>query len=100
MRVKITGTTDPERKIHAIKGLRAATGLGLRDAKYIIDDVFSGVATVVEVPNLDATNTLREYNLVFELFEPIVKDAVINALARMPLHLTVADVLAVLGAVA
>ena len=100
MKIKLTGTTDPERKIHAIKGLRAATGLGLRDAKYICDDVFNGLPTVVELPDAKALDALKEANFEFTYVEPDPKELALAALRRLPLWMTVADVLAVVDALA
>jgi hypothetical protein len=99
MKIRITGTTEPDRKIHAIKGIRAATGLSLKDAKYVADGVFAGEPTVVEVLDHASTNVLRAHSLTFELVELVVKDVVIDALKRMPIWITVGDVLAVLDAV-
>jgi hypothetical protein len=47
MRVVITDVLG-NRKITAIKAVRAATGLGLREAKEVIDTAISGVPSVLE----------------------------------------------------
>lgn len=42
MKVKITGLVDPNKKIQAIKCLRAHTGYGLKESKDIVDAVALG----------------------------------------------------------
>jgi hypothetical protein len=51
MKIKLTGTLDPERKIHAIKGLRAATELGPRRPQRVDE--------VLDVAMADARRTGR-----------------------------------------
>lgn len=51
MQVKLTGLLDPNKKIAAIKCLRAATSYSLRDAKAAVDSVALGnIVTVDTVP--------------------------------------------------
>lgn len=49
MDILITNLTEPLSRIAAIKELRSVTGLGLKEAKDIIDDVGAGLATRVTV---------------------------------------------------
>lgn len=60
--ITLTECTDPERKIGAIKELRAATGLGLKDSKDIVDALTGGEPQTVAVYN-DAS--LKQLATVF-----------------------------------
>lgn len=55
MRIILTDI-DPNKKITAIKTVRAATGLGLKEAKECIDTVISGVPSILE--NMTYNNLL------------------------------------------
>jgi hypothetical protein len=66
MRIILTDV-DPNRKITAIKAVRAATGLGLREAKECIDTVISGVPSVLE--NMTGKN-LMDFRVAGMLCHP------------------------------
>lgn len=56
MKVTITGV-DAGYRISAIKGLRMATGMGLKEAKEIIDDVYAGKTVKLEVSSVEPLDT-------------------------------------------
>ncbi|MGZ6587882.1 MAG: ribosomal protein L7/L12 [Solirubrobacteraceae bacterium] len=97
MKVVIQGINE-QKKIHAIKNLRAATGMSLKDAKDVIDDVSAGRERTVEsssAPRVDAL--LSEGYISFRVAQsPFVIDDFIGALSRFPAAMTVGDLCAVL----
>jgi hypothetical protein len=107
MRVRIL-SCDTERPIHGIKGIRWATGLGLREAKAVIDRVrFDGEQPEIEIGDYHALVELEHYYGLklmrlgsSEPREEVHSDRLIrNAIAKMPQHLSVSEVLSVLDAV-
>lgn len=101
MQVIITGITDPDRPILAIKGVRMVTGLGLREAKAVVDSVRDGLPQSITVPSAlpesssrpgaRVEDVLREHGLMFVMAND--GHITISALRKMPRHLTVQDVL-------
>lgn len=90
---------DEQKKIHAIKCLRAATGLGLKDAKYVIDEVAFGREQKVELLYPHSVETLDEGYI---RWRPVLPDFVladfVEWLDRYPVDMTVGNVLSVLRA--
>ena len=105
MKVKLVKPHNPAKHIHAIKNLRVATGLGLKDAKFIADDVrgslrpgvntisplpadyVGGIPTVIDVPEsaLGALTEVYETELVEDpplgVDPALVTDFVLDVLA-------------------
>lgn len=94
MQLLITGV-NTERPIYSIKAVRAATGLGLREAKTVVDQVRGGgTATItVPVPTDETFAMLADHGVTFVALD--TQHVVLHALRAMPSHLTVADLLAV-----
>jgi hypothetical protein len=95
MKVLITGFTDGK-KIQAIKGIREATGMGLKEAKDIADHVSAGTVTEITIDR-DRLVVLHEHGVVYS--KSNVRLALIDlieALEHYPRHLTVEDLLVVL----
>jgi len=86
MKVIVKGVYD-ERNIPAIKELRAATGLGLRESKEIVDDARAGAPTTVEVKD-DATFVYLDVEKV----EPSRLDKLVDTLTAFPRDLTVGEI--------
>jgi hypothetical protein len=98
MRISVTGFTDGK-KIHAIKGIRAVSGLGLKEAKDVMDDAAAGIATVVEVSPGVGLRALDEHGVTYrKLSVPL--DEFIAALSDYPAGLRVGDLVRVLSVVA
>jgi hypothetical protein len=96
MRVRITGLTKPEKKIQAIKSIRSATGLGLKEAKDIADQVGGGHEPVIDV--VDAySHFLDEGFITYRVDVPI--KSLITALGDYPSSMRVGDLIRVLRVV-
>lgn len=96
MKIVITGYTDGK-KIQAIKGLRGATGLGLKEAKDIIDEVGAGTPMQVVLPFDHDRRQLDEYGVVYQSAEVRISNGdLAEVLGRFRPDLTVADLVAVL----
>lgn len=95
MRVEIL-TVDDQKKIQAIKCIRAASGLGLKEAKDLADDVASGRPQFVEVTR-NGLVALDEGYLTYRQAIPDITTAdFVEVLSRYPRNLNVGDVLDVL----
>jgi hypothetical protein len=70
-KVTVTGLAYDAPKIPAIKQIRAVSGLGLKEAKYIADDADAGIATTFELaPSVtfaEATRALSEGQVYHKL---------------------------------
>jgi hypothetical protein len=88
MRIRIIGASD--RKIFAIKEIRAATGLGLKEAKDVIEDaVDPGVAAPV-VELLPSVNPQSLVEVSWEYALPTITLAdFVELLALYPQDITV-----------
>jgi len=87
--VRLIACTQPEKKIHCIKNLRAATGLGLRESKDIVDNL-TGYGPPSSLPEIkvpeNGTHLLDDY-FTYEVVGGIVPDP-----ARLALRAAVIDV--------
>lgn len=84
---------DPQKKIQAIKEIRAASGLDLKTAKYVVDDVAAGTQREIEAPaNFDWNGYVCAELL------PVRVDLadLVEVLAAFPQHQTVGDLVGVL----
>lgn len=97
MRVVLERVNE-QKKIQAIKCLRAATGMGLKDAKNVIDEVAAGRECVVELssaPRLDAL--VADGYISFRVARPPFEiDAFVEVLSRFPSETRVGDLVATL----
>lgn len=93
--VKLLSLIEPDKKIQAIKNLRAATGLGLAESKRVVDEMhgyagsvrISGGAQPQEVKVPEGNLDLIEERFTFEVLGGIVPDP-----ARLALRAAVIDV--------
>lgn len=97
-RIVITGVG--EKKIQAIKELRALTGLGLREAKGIIDSAADGFKAAVEVPSGADLAGLRAY-VDIEPYKIAISPAdLADVLEAYPADISVGGLRAILRAIA
>jgi hypothetical protein len=95
MKVLITGFTDGK-KIQAIKGIRGATGMDLKEAKDIADRVSAGTVTEITIDR-DQLAVLVEHGVVYSKSNVrLALTDLIEALEHYPKHLTVEHLLVVL----
>lgn len=66
MNVIVTGYSDG-RKIHAIKAIRSVSGLGLKEAKSVTDDVDMGREREVALLNVGLTAELDEMGVAYRI---------------------------------
>jgi hypothetical protein len=93
MRVIITGF-DAQKKIMAIKGIRFAAGLGLKEAKGIADVVGAGTPTAVDVGD-DRVSALDEQGVTYRVGVPLA--VLIAALSDYPAGMRVGDLVRTLN---
>jgi hypothetical protein len=87
------------KKIHAIKGIRAATGLSLKDAKNAADHVEAGHRVKLALHDARAADALTEHGVTFERVPTAVSAAaLIDILSYYPRDFTLGAVISVLRA--
>jgi hypothetical protein len=96
MRVIVTGFR-PEKKILAIKGIRAATGLGLKEAKDVADRV--GVGTEQTIDVYDGGREVLDESGVTYRASGVPLGEFITALSEYPAGMRVGDLVRVLSVV-
>jgi hypothetical protein len=96
--VIVTGYSDGK-KIHAIKGIRAVTGLGLKEAKQVADDIDAGRRPEITLVNPEHASELEAMGVAYQMVPVNVPlAAFVDALGAYPRHLTVGDLHEVLRA--
>lgn len=96
MNVVITGV-NPDKKIQAIKVVRGVSGLGLKEAKYLVDDVVSGNERELSLQDPKFIAELDEgYVTWHEKPATVALADFVTVLGRYPRHLTVDDLYATL----
>jgi hypothetical protein len=96
VRLQITGYTD-QKKIHAIKGVRAVTGLGLKEAKDFVDRVDQGDRPTVDVDAF-AASLLDQHGVTYRALSVPLAEFV-AALNDYPAGIRVGDLVRVLSVV-
>lgn len=89
----------PEKKIQAIKAVRGATGIGLKEAKDAVEVLERGGETVLNVMNRAYLRDLDEVGLKYRA-EAVALALLVDALREYPEHMTVGDLCAVLSVAA
>lgn len=90
MRVEITAV-DEAKRIQAIKCVRAATGMGLKDAKYTVDEVAFGRPQCVDVGYGGKTALDEGYMTYREMLPNISVRDFVEVLSRYPRGLSVGE---------
>jgi hypothetical protein len=96
MRLIVTGV-NPDKKIQAIKGIRAATGLGLKEAKHVADDVVAGTEVTIDV--FDGGRDALDIGGVTYRVSDVPLSAFITLLSQYPAGIRVGDLVRVLSVV-
>lgn len=98
MNVYVTGFTA-NKKILAIKGIRAATGLGLKESKQAADEVEAGQRVKLTLQTLDSEKHLEESGVVFQRVPVTVTlEELVDILGYYPPEMPVGDVVRILRA--
>jgi hypothetical protein len=98
MNVYVTGF-PASKKIQAIKGIRAATGLDLKGSKDVADKAAEGERVKVALRDIDAEAVLAEHGVSFERVpNQISLESLMDILAFYPAEMPVGDVIRVLRA--
>jgi hypothetical protein len=96
MKLQLTGYKD-QKKIHAIKGIRAATGLGLKEAKDLADTLDQGTTPTIDVSDF-GQQALDECGVTYRaLTVPLAE--FVAALSDYPAGIRVGDLVRVLSVV-
>lgn len=96
MNVLVSGFTDGK-KIQAIKGIRQATGLSLKDSKDVADRVGSGLPTKITLTNLDHEALLDEHGVKYERVPvELALGDFVELLSRYPRDWTIGGVVDIL----
>jgi hypothetical protein len=96
MNVTVTGFVEGK-KIHAINGLRGATGMSLKEAKDVADAVAAGTPTQITVSR-GHLHHLEEFGVSYHKDEVrIAIPDLVEILGRYPRDLTIGQLVDVLG---